>query len=383
MDCRVPRSLAQRGVAAVMTVEITGGSILTPFGDLERTWEQLLAGESAVSPRSFPGVGLSLPAAAIEGLPGRWGSWQRLEALLEQLLATIPALSYGTALICATTKGAVDELRPSSASQSGQPWQLGGYLRQRLAVEQPATVVSAACASGLIAIIQGAMMIRAGRCRQVLVIAVDQLAEFIAAGFHGLRALSPTAARPFDRRRDGLTLGEAAGWVLLSEAGAVPVAGTAVLESWAIRCDAAHITAPCRQASGLISALEAILEQQAAPIGGINTHGTGTVYNDAMELLAYSQILNPGLPLCSVKGALGHSLAATGLVEALLSVESLKHGLLPPTAGLQQPESSDLTISGTRPVPLSCPSVLTCNSGFGGINAALLLRLRGRQYQTL
>ena len=145
------------------------------------------------------------------------------------------------------------------------------------------------------------------------------------------------------------------------------------IESWAFSCDATHITAPCRKASGLIDVFDQIISTSNISIGGINAHGTGTIYNDAMELRAFTEMCEAGTPVCSTKGALGHSLGATGVIEALLSVLSLQHDVLPPTVGLMVPEESSCLLSGTKPLSLLHPSIVTCNSGFGGINAALFM----------
>ena len=356
-------------------VVLVNGDILTPLGNLEVTWKNLLDLKSALAMRKIGAMEQKLPVAAIENLPGTIGSWNRLEALLEHIMAQIPSLPEKTKLFCATTKGAVDELIQSPTNAKGQPWQVAEYLSHRLGLTDPGTTVSAACASGLIAVIQGAMNITSGKCEHALVIGFDLLAEFIVSGFESLKALSHQGAKPFDRKRNGLSLGDGAGWLLLSAEDSVEKTSQplAYLEKWSITCDATHITAPCRHASGLKAALAQVSSGAKFSIGGINAHGTGTVYNDAMELLAFAESFDTVLPVCSVKGALGHSLAAAGLVETLLSVESLKQMMLPPTVGLQTPEKSNSILTGKEPLPLKHPAIITCNSGFGGINAALLM----------
>ena len=189
-----------------------------------------------------------------------------------------------------------------------------------------------------------------------------------------MKSLSPQGAAPFDVNRAGLSLGEGGGWLLLAAQERLGQGETAraYLDGWAITCDATHITAPCRHASGLKRALQQLLAGSETEIGGINAHGTGTVYNDAMELLAFSELFNK-LPVCSVKGALGHSLAAAGLVETLLCVKSLESMKLPPTVGLVNPEKTSCILSGVEALTLDTPAVVNCNSGFGGINGALLM----------
>ena len=356
-------------------VVFTAGDVLTPLGNLQETWHGLLDGRTGIVQQGFGSLTGQWPLGIIPAIPSESGSWIRLKNVFDRLFFSLPQLPQKTHLFCATTKGAVDELLEEGGDKLGQPWQIADYLAGRFGLTEGRTTVSAACASGTLAIIQGAMKIAAGESDHVLVVGFDLVAEFILAGFDSLKALSPEGAKPFDRSRNGLSLGDGAGWLLLEAEESVQPGTTILgsLESWAISCDATHITAPCRRASGLIAALDKLFADASVPIGGINAHGTGTIYNDAMELLAFNEKCAPGIPVCSVKGALGHSLGAAGVVEAMISLLSLQHNILPPTVGLEIPETSSCVLSGEKPLSLLYPSVVTSNSGFGGINAALLL----------
>ena len=356
-------------------VVITDGDILTALGNLSSTWRGLVAGNSGINSTGFEGLEGQWPLGFIPGVNGALGSYERLQSTFDLLFSNLPPLPTNTKLICATTKGAVDELISPSEQVKGQPWQVDMELAERLKIQERPLTVSAACASGTLAIINGAMMIASGECDHVLVVGFDLLARFVLTGFDSLKALSTEGAKPFDKNRDGLSLGDGAGWLLLSaEESVLPSKlPLAYLESWAVTCDATHITAPCRNASGLIAALEQITKNSKQEIGGINAHGTGTMYNDAMELLAFSKICEQDIPVCSVKGALGHSLGAAGVIEALIGVRSLEHNILPPTVGLNTASDSSCKLSGEDSLQLLHPTVLSCNSGFGGINAGILL----------
>ena len=222
------------------------------------------------------------------------------------------------------------------------------------------------------------MAIDAGQCKHALIVAVDLVAEFVLRGFDSLKALSPTSVRPFDKGRDGLALGDGGAWLFMSSDSAIEeqTVSLAKLDRWGIGCDATHITAPCRNGSGLSRVFDQMLmggsSGQVTP-GGINGHGTGTGYNDAMEMLVFDAKCGSTVPFCSVKGAIGHSLGAAGLIEVMLSIKSLQEMKLPPTVGLTSPEGDRANVSGTTALPLQTPSIITCNSGFGGINAGLLL----------
>jgi 3-oxoacyl-(acyl-carrier-protein) synthase len=348
----------------------------TALGDQEATWQGLLAGRSGLRPCPLEGFSEPWPVGMVQGLEAALGSHERLQGLLARLFDNVPALPARTALFCATTKGSVDELLADSTGPwRGQPADLGGVLAGQLGLAHTHQVVSGACASGAVAIMQAAMQLAGGECEAALVVGVDLLSRFVLGGFASLQALSATGCRPFDAGRDGLSLGEAGGWLLLTTAREAarrqwPV--LARLAGYGLSCDATHITAPCRQASGLIRALGQATAGGSRPVGGVSGHGTGTSYNDAMEMVAFSRMWPEPPPVHSVKGAIGHCLGAAGVIEAALAIRSLDEAILPPTVGLRHTENNVIPLSGSEPLPLVHPSVLSCNSGFGGINGALL-----------
>jgi 3-oxoacyl-[acyl-carrier-protein] synthase II len=239
-------------------------------------------------------------------------------------------------------------------------------------------VVSSACASSAAALTRAASMIRHGEAKQVLVVTCDGISEFVYSGFSALLSLCDTPARPFDARRSGLTLGEAAAWALVTSADS-PAAGesaTAIL-GWGNTADAVHMTAPHRDATGLSRAVSrARVMANCAPdtIAFIAAHGTATIYSDAMELLAFRRALGMPRPVFSVKGAVGHTLAAAGLVQILVAGRALAQGLIPPTVGLQTPDPCATGWAHAEPVPVGgATRALSTNSGFGGVNTAIIL----------
>lgn len=354
-------------------VVITAGDVLTPLGDLEATWDHLMHGETGLRLQEVENMQGRWPLGFIDGASGPIGSPARFSNVLQRLLTGLPELDSRTLLICSTTKGAVDQLLYEPSNDLFQPWNLAEGLAAKTGLKDFLTV-SGACSSGALAVINGAMRIASGEYDQVLAVGIDLVSEFVLTGFDSLKALSPTSARPFDRKRDGLSLGDGAAWLLLqAEETADRQYIRAVIEGYGVSCDASHITAPCRYASGLKAALKRVQKMSDMPVGGVHAHGTGTLYNDAMELKAFSELYDAAMPLCSGKGALGHSLGAAGAIEILLSIKCLDTGMLHPTVGLREPEENSCRLSGTRPLALLSKSVLTTNSGFGGINSAMLL----------
>ena len=275
----------------------------------------------------------------------------------------------------ATTKGAADELLNNPDNPTGQPWHLGKIIADITGCPTTPQIISAACASGTVAIIQAGKRIMSGASEVVIVVGIDLLSTFVIAGFDALKALSPTPCRPFDTKRDGLSLGEGIGVAVIAskqfarDNGLKPLAR---IDGWGVSCDATHITAPCRDGSGLQRVLARATENGQKPVGAVHAHGTGTQYNDAMEMTAFQNFWEQLPPIHSTKGALGHCLGAAGVIEAGISIKSLKHGSIPPTVGLKEEEFQTGKLSGTSPLTLEKPSILSCNSGFGGINAGIL-----------
>ncbi|MEA1867306.1 MAG: beta-ketoacyl synthase N-terminal-like domain-containing protein [Thermodesulfobacteriota bacterium] len=354
---------------------------ITSLGNLDETWSGLMEGRSAIACLKSDGFFGKWPVGFIKRLEGELGTAKRLQALIKLLFVDSPLIPDDTTLILAITKGAPDELLSGSAGpRPGQPCDTASYIARELGLKGPVSTISAACASGTMAVIQGVHRIISGDAKTVAVIGIDILSRFVLAGFASLMAHSSQPCRPFDHGRDGLSLGEGAGIMLLcatEEAHKRNWPILARITGWGAACDAVHITAPDREASGLIASIKKATDNCRRQVGAINAHGTGTRHNDAMEICAFTTLWgknNP--PFHSVKGAIGHCLGAAGVIEAVLSVESLKRGLIPPSVGLTTPESGIGHITGQKPLALDHPSILSCNSGFGGINASIYMEAK-------
>ncbi len=368
-------------------VVITAATAVTGLGDtLDRTWDRLLAGECAFAPvdRFDTAAYTGSLAACVPGLvPAANGS--RLPSLLDRLLADFGPVPADSRLLLASTKGAIDlfdrqRLVGSLAVREILPDALLADLGRRFGIGGPACNINAACASSTIAVARGAAAIAHGRTEAALVVCCDLVSEFVFSGFSALMALDPDGSRPFDRDRAGLTLGEGAAALLLMSRERAARENRPMLArvlGWGAANDAHHITAPARDGCGLILAVRQALETAgltAGEVDGISAHGTGTVYNDLMELTAFRTLFGEGCPpLHSVKGALGHTLGAACGIEAALGIRSLATGLLPPTVGLGEPEPAAEGLVSAAARPFAGRVLLSTNSGFGGINGALLL----------
>lgn len=366
-------------------VVLTRSAVVSALGpDLESLWQGLLAGRSGVGPvtRFDAGNYISQLGAFISGL--EYDSRQTLFAgLLDMLLPQLGAVPPDCRLLLASTKGDVDLLQ----QQHGQPLapqllfeNLLANVQKRLGVGDRGININAACASSTVAVARAAAMISAGVCDAVLVVAADVASEFVFSGFSALQAMSPEPARPFDAARKGLNLGEAGvALLLMSEERArkEQEPELAYVSGWGVANDAFHVTAPARDGRGLIKACNQALALAAispGQIAAINAHATATIFNDAMELVAFNAIFGEELPpLHGVKGSLGHTLGAAGGVELAVAARALSEQMLPGTVGCKQPEEGALGRVSSANQSINGDYLLSCNSGFGGINAVVIL----------
>jgi 3-oxoacyl-[acyl-carrier-protein] synthase II len=366
---------------------VARAAVATGLGpDLEATWSRLMGGESAVHPvdrfdaSRYP----AQVAAWIDGLEPEGGR-SRLFPLVDTLLDRLGPVPADCRLFTATTKGCIDTFESVRTGGGGDMADVplsapGRRIAARLGLAAPGVNFNAACASSTVALAHGAALIDSGAASAVLVVCMDLVSEFVFAGFSALQALDPAGCRPFDRGRAGLSLGEGGAALLLmspDRARREGVEPLGAIAGWGSSNDANHITAPARDGSGLIRAVRAAIDRAGVgpdAVAAINAHGTGTVYNDMMELVAFRDVFGDrAVPVNSIKGALGHTLGAAGGIEAVLGLKALAVRSLPPTAGFREGEAGTEGRVSAAAQPIDGDFLLTTNSGFGGVNAALLL----------
>jgi 3-oxoacyl-(acyl-carrier-protein) synthase len=388
---------------APQAVGVAAWGVVSAFGlGLERLWQGLLCGQTRFAVTTTLGRGPAVRVAAVpeEVLssatselvlagdePDRTHALLHLAAkdlMVSPLLETVDRADLGVCL--GTTQGAIWRWERWQDQRLATPRRLpsrapspacGGiarYCADLFRAGGPISSPSMACASGTAAIGIGASWIRSGRCKAVIAGGVDALSYFVHRGFMGLKALDKDLPRPFDRARGGLGLGESAALLLLVRATdpAVAVAG------FGLSGDANHLTGPDRTGAGAARAIESCLADarlEPGQVDFISAHGTATPYNDLMESKAYRLAFGSRaeqIPVHSIKGALGHSLAAAGALEAIVCCRVIESGTIPPTANLDQidPEISlDVVHGAVRKGQYR--NVVSVSCGFGGINAAL------------
>lgn len=282
------------------------------------------------------------------------------------------------AALAAGRGGAISRL---AAQQPSGP---ADAVARALGVGGPVVTVAAACASATLALGDALDALRGGEIDVALAGGSDSLCRLTYAGFNSLRAVDPRPCRPFRGERQGMSIGEGAGVLVLERAehaarrGARPLAWLAGVGA---SCDAHHMTAPDPAGDGIARAVLAALADAGLDAGAIdfvNLHGTGTPANDAAEAKMVGRIFGdraPWIPATSTKSLVGHLLGAAGAIEAVATVLALVDGELHPTAGdgaVDRELGVDLVVGAPRPLP-EARRALSTNLAFGGANAACVL----------
>jgi 3-oxoacyl-[acyl-carrier-protein] synthase-1 len=253
------------------------------------------------------------------------------------------------------------------------------FVMAVLGISGPALVVSSACASTTKVFATAARMIETGMCDSAIVGGADSLCLTTLYGFNSLQLLATGPCRPFDAAREGLSIGEAAGFALLERSDAAPVAALRILgvgES----SDAHHMSAPDPHGIGAtLSMSRALAAARLRPeqIDYINLHGTATRIGDAAEDHAIVSLFGDATPCSSTKGHTGHTLGASGIVEAIIAALSIKDGLLPgsPHTEMRDPLLRCRYVTSARSARID--RVLSNSFGFGGSNASLIIGRAG------
>ena len=257
-------------------------------------------------------------------------------------------------------------------------------VSMRFGLGGPCETVTTACAAGTHAIGNAARLVASGRCDIVVAGGAEAvIVELAEAGFRNMIALSSTNfSRPFDIARDGFVMGEGAGILILEDWDYALARGATILAEVigaASTADAHHITAPDPSGRGAVRCMNTALADAgitAADVSHINAHGTSTPLNDFSESVAVHQVFGDNAPpTTSIKGHLGHSLAAAGALEGVASVLTLQNQLIPPTAGTTviDPEINlDIVIGEPRKADVEI--ILSNSFGFGGHNGSVIFR---------
>jgi 3-oxoacyl-[acyl-carrier-protein] synthase I len=263
-------------------------------------------------------------------------------------------------------------------AQTQNTFSLADFVRRFFGLTGPALVVSTACSSSSKVFANAQRMMDLGLIDAAVVGGVDSLCLTTLYGFHSLQLLSEKPCAPYGARRNGISIGEAGAFALLTRRSKALPEGAVLLHGVGESSDAYHMSAPHPQALGAQMAMQAALKSagmSAAQIDYINLHGTATPSNDSAEDKAVCQVFGTRTPCSSTKGHSGHTLGAAGALEAVISALALRHQFMPGgchTQSLDEKLQAAYLLEN-RAQPLK--NVLSNSFGFGGSNSCLILGL--------
>jgi len=373
-------------------VAITGLGAYTCAGrSASELWERTLRGDSGIN------GGVGRIDALVSGEETRktarttfFAATAAREAMAE---AGWSQFEKDDALVFATTTGRipawenplVDHLRgqltPEEFAVVFRSQPLGSALdalKEELGFSGRTLLTSSACSAATQALAFGAMWIRQGRAKRVLVVGAEVLCNLTLAGFGSLQLLAPAGARPFDRDRQGINLSEGAGAICLEDADTAIRSALAELTGYGLTTDGYHMTSPHPEGRGSYRAMcRALTVAGLRPeeVSWVHAHGTGSKANDSAEGAALAHLFSEVAEapyVTSTKRIHGHALGASGAIEAVLCVQAIRNGIVLPTAGLENPDSTIAVRHASRPTKKEIRHVLKNTLGFGGTNASLV-----------
>jgi 3-oxoacyl-[acyl-carrier-protein] synthase II len=394
----------------VKRVLVTGLGVVSPYGvGRAAFWEGLAAGRCAIGPIGLfdttgfrTRIGAEVPRGTILSRvsPRRARADRFAVAAVDEAVqdaglsraelcpAAVIVGGIGGGMLEAETwfwhreRERIDDPRLRIALRSILPFTHADVIARRYGTTGPKETVVLACSSGGAALGLAAELIASGEVPVALAGGVDAMTRICFMGFNALKLLDPEPCRPFARDRRGMSLGEGAGFVVLEDeahARARGARGYAELSSYGLTTDAWHLTSPHPDGEGSARAMAEALERAVVPpsvVGYVNAHGTGTPQNDRTEAAALRKLFDPDAVLVSAnKSLVGHAMAAAGALEAIATVLTLVHELVPPTANLTDPDPEvafDCVPNVARRA--SVEYALSNSFGFGGQNLSLLFR---------
>ena len=264
-------------------------------------------------------------------------------------------------------------------AETQNSYSLAGFVTHYLGLTGPAFVVSSACSSSAKVFANAVRMMAAGVCDAAVVGGVDSLCLSTLYGFNSLGLVSRSPCRPYDAERDGISVGEGAGFVLLERATAASASNAMLLLGVGESSDAHHMSTPHPEGLGAKLAMQHALDAaglQAGDIDYINLHGTATKSNDASEGKAVADIFGSGVPCSSTKGWTGHLLGAAGITEAIIGMLAVEHDFIPGSVNTLHVDPAIAIDYRIENGAGKINRVLSNSFGFGGSNCSLVL---GRQ----
>ncbi|MBD3243657.1 MAG: hypothetical protein GF331_23910 [Chitinivibrionales bacterium] len=384
------------------SISIIGmGAVCSAGHGVDTCWPFVVAGTDGLAPLSTLDTGLKEaplcaqapldPNEALgEKLPNRTLGFSALAAA-EAMQAAAGRNGLRLGVVAATTVAGMTRSErffrtyltdSSSATHAArelryhEPTTVTNELARRYGATLTMTV-STACSTGLHAIGMAKRLIERGRCDLCLAVGADALSVLTIRGFASLTLLAPGGCKPFDKERAGISLGEGAGALLLASDSALQTLGTqplACVRGWGASADCHHMTAPHPEGKGAAAAVTAALREaslEPSAIDLVAAHGTGTPDNDVAEVKALRAALGTLPPFCSMKRSLGHTLGASGALEAVFAARAITEGVVPRTGGFDTLDEA-IGAAPSAGEKKRIRHVLKNAFGFGGNNAAMI-----------
>lgn len=301
-----------------------------------------------------------------------------IDSMTEALADTAIKLSSpDTLFILSTTKGNIELIEGVEKSDSIAArvslFNTAKIIAAHFGATNEPLVVSNACISGVLSVIIARRMLQTGKYKHAVICGADVLSKFIISGFQCLNAMSKNECKPFDKNRDGINLGECAATMVLTTERSF--SRGVVVNGGASSNDANHISGPSRTGLELAGAVQSAMHESkvsASELSFISAHGTATLFNDEMEAKAFSHAALSEVPLHSLKANFGHTLGAAGVVESILSYQSLLSETILPSRNFETSGVSEKVNVSRTPTASTKNHALKTASGFGGCNAAII-----------
>jgi 3-oxoacyl-[acyl-carrier-protein] synthase-1 len=372
----------------VMNVFFAGQSIISSLGNsLESNIENILKEETGIKLSQNPDWTIEpTPLSAVnrkpieEAIKGDYTIFEKFMIfVIESALQQNPDFdieSKDTLIIISTTKGNIELLDQEKAKAYPKDrvhlWASAKVLKTYFKQDNEPLIISNACISGVQAAVTGLRKLKSREYKHAVVVGADVLSHFVVSGFQSFKSLSPGPCQPFDKDRVGLSLGEGAAAILMSTDKSI-AKDNIVFVNGATANDANHISGPSRTAEGQYNAMKQAGVAMET-IDFISAHGTATPYNDDMESIALKRHGLENTPVNSFKGYFGHTLGAAGLIETALSIYSLQHNKIFKTLGCLNQGTVEKINVVKEHQDKELKTVLKLGSGFGGSNAALIIK---------
>lgn len=297
-------------------------------------------------------------------------------SLAEVISASKLKIGPKTGLIISTTKGNINALTKQDQS-SAYLSVLAQKIKTVFGFKQQPIVVSNACVSGVLALSVAKRYLLENEYDDVFVVSGDLVSEFILSGFNSFQAMSAEPCKPYDSKRKGINIGEAVATILVTKSTAHLSEDAVELLGESSINDANHISGPSRTGEGLSRSIIMALKEaglKSTNIDYISAHGTATLFNDNMEAEAFNRIGIQKAPVNSYKAYYGHTLGASGLLETIITMQSLHKNTLYKSLGFNTLGTNKFLNVITKNTKSLLTNALKTASGFGGVNTAVVFK---------